>query len=68
MIDITFHELVTICGSALAGIGAVSGFFFKCFQNVMKKIESINFKLADIDKNLAVNTAFINELLKKERF
>jgi hypothetical protein len=68
MIDITFQELFTLCGSILTGIGVVSGFFFKKFAVVMSKIESMDFKLADIDKNLAVNTAFINEILKKERF
>lgn len=68
MIDFTFQEIATISGSIITGIGAVSGFFFKRFTLVMSRIESINAKLADIDKNLAVNTAFINEILKKERF
>lgn len=68
MIDMTFQEFFTVGGSIITGICAVSGFFLKRFTMVMSKIESINGKLADIDKNLAVNTAFINEILKKERF
>lgn len=68
MINITFQELFTIGGSILTGISVVSGFFFKKCAAIMSKIESMDLKLADIDKNLAVNTAFINEFLKKERF
>jgi hypothetical protein len=70
--DAANSEVMTACASIFATTATLTGLFFKRIQQSENKlhdaIDDVNEKLNRIDKNLAVNTAFIEQLLKqKER-
>lgn len=72
MLDIACPEVITACGSIIATSATLTGMFYKRIQGSENRFQlafdSMNEKLNKIDKNLAVNTAFIDQLLKqKER-
>lgn len=72
MVDIAGTEFITACGSIIATSVTLTGMFYKKIQSIENKFhfsfDEMSKKLNRIDKNLAVNTAFIDQLLKqKER-
>jgi hypothetical protein len=72
MLDVAGAEIITACGSIIATSATLTGMFYKRIQSSENKFhkafDEMNKKLNRIDINLAVNTAFIDQLLKqKER-
>lgn len=71
MVDIPYSELIAAGSSLVATSVTFSRIFFKRVKVIEDKFvcgfEKLNDKLNRIDKNLAVNTAFIDQILKKER-
>jgi hypothetical protein len=72
MIDVIGTEVLAACGSIIATSATLTGMFYKRIQHSETKfhgaLDDMNKKLNRIDKNLAVNTAFIEQMLRqKER-
>jgi hypothetical protein len=70
MLEMAGVEVMAACGSIVATSATLTGMFFKRIQKSENKfqlaIDTLSTKLNRIDKNLAVNTAFIDQLLKKK--
>jgi hypothetical protein len=71
MLDGAGADLMAACGSIVATSATLTGMFYKRIQSSENKfhsaLEELNKKLNRIDKNLAVNTAFIDQILNKRR-
>jgi hypothetical protein len=72
MFEMPYSEVIAAGGTLVATAFTFSRLFFKKINSIEQQFvigfEKVNHKLNKIDKNLAVNTAFIDQILKqKER-